>query len=455
MSFQSPLSATPPRGAAAPVGSSDLGRAGRHWESWSLRALLVAVVAYHLVQHNGPGATVAALGLATTLIPLLITRLSGWHVPRLLELTFVLAMFLQYVSESFKLFELLTYWDKIVHPAEIFLAAGVASYLLLGYRDCHQLEIPDELAAAGAMLFGMTLGATWELVEFALDWFGNANLQKSNADTLTDILTNDAGAIFGTLLAFWLYRHRTDERQRRAFGELAEWLTGRLVTLFTRHGVLVGVIVALLVGAVITAGWLVDRAPPPVAPPPAPPAGFWRFVPPESLTAPPAALLGFWRPGEQGTCRVNPEQPPPGSEKMGLLLLTSGTGFDAGYAASTRYYLQRPPLGAGTAMEAGLAFGVRGPDDFYLLKASALHDALILGRYLHGHWRDMREERLRIHGDEWHELGLTVRGDQVAAFSDGRPVFQESGVLETAGGLGLWARVTSAGCFSEAQAAPV
>lgn len=445
-----PVSA--PRQAAA-AGTPRHGR--RHWESWTLRALLAAVVIYQLVQQNRSGATVAALGLATTLIPLLITRLSGWHVPRLLELTFVLAMFLQYVSESFKLFELLTYWDKIVHPAEIFLAAGVASYLFLGYRDCHQLEIPDELAATGAMLFGMTLGATWELVEFALDWFGNANLQKSNADTLTDILTNDAGAIFGTLLAFWLYRHHTDDRQRRAFGELAEWLTGRLVDLFTRHGVLVGAVVALLISGLVAAGWLVDRAPPPPAPPLTAPAGVWRFAPAPGDHPPTEALLGFWMPGAQGICRSNPERPLPGSEQMGLLLLTPGAGFPARYTASARYALQRPPLGDGTAMEAGLAFGIRGPDDFYLLKASALHDVLVLGRYLHGHWRDMREERLRIHGNEWHELGLVVQDDQVTAISDGQPLFQERGVTETAGGLGLWARVTTAGCFSEARVTPL
>ena len=50
----------------------------------------------------------------------------------------------------FKLFELLTYWDKVIHPAEIFLASGVATFLFLGYREIHELEIPDGLAAAGA-----------------------------------------------------------------------------------------------------------------------------------------------------------------------------------------------------------------------------------------------------------------------------------------------------------------
>jgi hypothetical protein len=429
----------------------------RHWASWALRALLLVFIAVHLLRGNRSGATVAGMGLVVTLIPPAISHFSRWHVPRVLEFTFVLAMFFQYSSESFKLFEIFTYWDKIVHPAEIFLATGVVTFLFLGYRHLHQLKIPDGLSAAGAMLFGMTLGASWELLEFALDWFGNANLQKSNADTMTDILTNDVGAIFGTLLAFWLYRHKTAEHQKQEFGEIAEWLTARLARLFERHGVLVGVVVALLIAGLVVAGWFTDRAPVPPPPPGQGQAGTWAFAPGAGPSGPTAVLRGDWRPDERGICRVNPQPPQPGSEQMGLLALAPGASYGegAGFAAATRFYLERPPLGAGTAMEAGLAFGLRDPDDFYLLKASALHDVFVLERHLHGKQRDLREVRVRLHGNEWHDMRIEVRGDRVAAFRDGQPLFEERGVVDTDGGLGLWARVTSAGCFSQAEAQPL
>ena len=396
----------------------------------------------------------AGLGLAAAMVPPVISHFSTWHVPRVLELTFVLAMFLQYVSESFKLFELFTYWDKLVHPAEIFLASAVVALLFLGYTELRGLKIPDGLSAAGAMLFGMALGTSWELLEFALDWFGNANLQKSNADTLTDVLTNNVGAIFGTLLAFWLYRHRTSQHQREELGQLAAWLSDRLTRLFEHHGFLVGLVLALLLAAILAAGWLTDRDPVPDPPPAQGQAGSWTFSPGVGSSGQSAAIVGDWRSDERGLCRVNPERPQPGSEKMGLLFLqpSSSFGLRQAYAVSTRFFLERPPIGAGTAMEAGVAFGVRSPDDFYLLKASALHDALILERYLHGKRRDMRDERLRLRANEWHELRLEVRGDRVTVYNDGRWIFEENGLLETAGGLGLWARATSAGCFSEARA---
>jgi hypothetical protein len=302
----------------------------------------------------------------------------------------------------------------------------------------------------------MTLGATWELIEFAFDWFGNANLQKSNADTMTDILTNNAGAIFGTLLAFWLYRHKADQHQRATFGRIAHWLTERLGRLLERQGVLVGVLVALLIAAMIAAGWLMDRGPVPVPPRAEAQAQTWMFAAGTGWSRSATPLVGDWQLDERGVCRVNPEPPRPGSEQMGLLALAPGTsyGSETGFAASTRLFLQRPPLGAGTAMDAGLAFGVRGPDDFYLLKLSTLHDVLALERYVHGRKREQRQERVLTHGDEWHELQLAVRGQRVVAALDGRPIFEEGGLVEIDGGLGLWARVASAACFSAARVEP-
>jgi hypothetical protein len=440
--------------AAAP---GEAHRPGPHWESWALRALLLALAAWQLLSGNRGGATVAGMGLAVTFIPALITRFSGWRVPRNLELTFVFAMFLQYVSESLKLFEILTYWDKIVHPTEIFLATGVAVFLLLGYRERHQLDIPDGLAAFGAMLFGMALGASWELVEFAFDWFGNANLQKSNADTMTDILTNDAGAIFGALFAFWLWRHHTSQRAREESGQIADWLTGRLAGLLGRHGFLVGILVALAFAAIIFAGWYVDRGPIPN-----PPAGIghaadWRFAASDAPPHDAQVLLGEWQPTDWGLCRVYEEPPRPGSEQMGLVALEPGQSFGArgGFRLAGRYYLERPPLGAGTAMDAGLVFGLRAPDNFYVLTVSAIHDTVALHRYRHGRVRWVREEHYLTRGDEAHALSVEVQGGRVVASIDGTPLFDERGIVDADGGIGLWARVTTLGCFSDVQVTPL
>lgn len=147
-----------PDQTAAPLTGHEHDRGGRHWEAWGLRVALAAMLGVQFVGHNASGAVVAGEGLLVLMIPPAISHFSSWHVPRVLELAVVAGMFLQFASESFKHFKLLTYWDKIAHPAEIFLATVVATLLLLGYRELRRLDIPDGLRAAGAMLFGMTLG---------------------------------------------------------------------------------------------------------------------------------------------------------------------------------------------------------------------------------------------------------------------------------------------------------
>ena len=105
----------------------------------------------------------------------------------------------------------------------------------------------------------------------------------------------------------------------------------------------------------------------------------------------------------------------------------------------------------GSQMDAGIAFGIRDAQNFYLLEESALHDILRLDRYVHGKRRDVREKLVRTHGNEWHTLDLSVAGDQVTAGLDGETVYEASGVPDTAGGVGLWGRTAAATCFDSAQ----
>ena len=118
-------------------------------------------------------------------------------MPRALEFAFVLGITLQFMSESTKLFEVLYYWDKLVHPTLVALTGMVAAWLLIGYRDAFGKHMPIHLVAAFGMLLGIAVGAVWEFIEFASDWFGNADLQKSNGDTITDIISNNTGAFAG------------------------------------------------------------------------------------------------------------------------------------------------------------------------------------------------------------------------------------------------------------------
>jgi hypothetical protein len=424
----------------------------RRWESWLPRLALAGLAAFQLAAGNPPGAFVAVEGVLVSLVPPLIVRLSGLGIPRLMELLFVFGITLQFVSESTKLYELLAYWDKIVHPTLVALTAWLGVWLLLGYRDAYQKRLPIHLVAALALLLGVTVGAVWEFVEFGSDWFGDSNLQKSNADTMSDFISNDLGAFVATLLGLRLYARWLGADQRTQAGQLARWLALGPSRVLDAHGRLIGatsapVLCLLLAGAAaIDIGW-----------PPLPTDAqqgislTWTGL---SQTDPPAAVvLGDWLPDtERGTCRINLDRPRVGSEKMGLLQIAPGRMYGSNFqlvSVQAPVFEERPAQFEGTQMDGGIAFGIRDAGNFYLLEQSALHDVLRLSRYVHNRRRDVQERLLRTRGNEWHTLQLRFQGQRVVAGVDGQDVLRVDDVADTAGGIGLWARATAATCFSE------
>ncbi len=417
------------------------------WLAWALRLWLVAIGVYQVVSGNTAGALVAAEGIVVTLLPLLIRKLSNTSIPAPVEVLYVIGIALQFTSESLKLFELFTYWDKIVHPTLVALTSWLSAWLLLGYRDSEHKRMPIHMIGAIALLIGISVGALWEYVEFLSDWFGDANLQKSNADTMTDLIANDIGAFVATLVGLHLYPRWLTSEERTNTGRLAQWLTHGPHELLDRHGRIIAAAAAAVFVAAFVGGRLIDQGTPALAAGLQPGTSLtWT-----GLTDPATTLAGDWVPDPQrGTCRENPENPKPGSEKAGLLQLAPGTSYRS-FAMESRVFEERPPREEGTQMDGGVAFGIRDKDNYYLLEESALHDVLRLSRYIHGRRRDVREELVRTHGNEWHTLALRVNGGHVETAIDGQPAFAVDDVPDTDGGVGLWARVAAATCFMDTR----
>lgn len=428
-----------------------------HVESWLLRAGMLGVLVGQVVlEHNRSGAVVAAEGLIASLIPLAVQRFSRVHVPRPMELVFVLAIALQFISESTKLFEHLYYWDKVVHPTMIALSAMLVVWMVLGYREASGRKVPVHLAAAIAILFGAALGAFWEFFEFTLDWFTNAGLQKSNGDTVTDMIANTLGAIAATLIGLWIYHRWLREPQMVEMGQVGRWLVHGPGELLSHHGRLVGSVAAAAFIAVVGGGVWIDRNPPALAAGLQPGAtGQWSFARASLPGGSERTLLGGWQPDPRGLCSTNPNHPEPGAEKPSLVELAPAQAFGLGsqpFTISTRSFEERPPIIKGTQMDAGIAFGIRDPRDYYVLHESALHDVLELDRYVHGKKRDLREKLYRTHGNEWHDLQVAVSGSQVSASIDGKRIYTVSGLQDLSGGVGLWSLASSTSCFSTLSA---
>jgi hypothetical protein len=86
-----------------------------------------------------------------------------------------------------------------------------------------------------------------------------SDLQKSNTETMTDLLWSDAGAVIGAVLAVRLYCRWLRTRDRQQLGDLAVWLFDGPSRWLDRHGMLMTVVVALIAGAAVAALWFADR----------------------------------------------------------------------------------------------------------------------------------------------------------------------------------------------------
>ncbi|MCA1648553.1 MAG: hypothetical protein LC797_24860, partial [Chloroflexi bacterium] len=158
----------------------------------------------------------------------------------------VLALAIPIGSSVFGLYDRLLHWGKLVHGVEAFLVALVVGLLVLAWRDRAAIDLTEQLSVLLTIFCGIFFNVVWEILEFVVDWVRSADLQKSNSDTMTDLLWGDVGAVVGAVLAARAYCHWVNADQREQLGGVAEWLVKGPSRVLDRHGLLVSIVVGVL-----------------------------------------------------------------------------------------------------------------------------------------------------------------------------------------------------------------
>jgi ABC-type Fe3+-siderophore transport system permease subunit len=180
-------------------------------------------------------------------------------VPGIISLGLVTGVALVVTSDALGLYDRIPHWGKLVHGVEAFLITAVGGLLLLAYRDRERFGIHTHILALTTICIGVTFGAFWEFIEFLIDWMFSSDLQKSNADTMTDFLWNDLAAVLATLVAFRTYHHLIDAAEKRKLGDLSASLFTPIGYLLDRHGKLLAAAPLLLIAVYLAALWFAER----------------------------------------------------------------------------------------------------------------------------------------------------------------------------------------------------
>lgn len=171
--------------------------------------LAVAFVAA-LVEARWSLAFVAAATFALSLVPVLVQRRLGIRLPvRFFGWIVVFVFATIFLGEAFDFYNRFWWWDVVLHGGSA-LAFG-----LIGFLFVFMLFEGDRYAApAGALAFmsfcfGLTIGALWEIFEFAMDQIFGLNMQKTGLiDTMWDLIVDTVGATIGATAGYFYLQGR-------------------------------------------------------------------------------------------------------------------------------------------------------------------------------------------------------------------------------------------------------
>jgi len=110
---------------------------------------------------------------------------------------------------------------------------------------------------------------------------------------------------------------------------------------------------------------------------------------------------------------------------------------------------------------AGLVWRYQDPDNYYIVRANALEDNVVLYRVEKGKRISLAPKfapsetygvQQRVPKETWNSLGVTFQGRVFTVSFNGQAIFEvEDGTFASAGRSGLWTKADSVICFDDFQ----
>ena len=157
--------------------------------------------------------SVVLISLATFVVTLLPSILSSRLAIRLptkfLGAIAVFAFATLFLGEVFDFYERYWWWDIALHGGSA-VGFGLIGFLFVFFMfEGNKYAAPPVAVPFVAFCFAVTIGATWEIFEFAMDQLFGLNMQKSGlVDTMWDLIVDMIGASIGAAAGFFFLKGR-------------------------------------------------------------------------------------------------------------------------------------------------------------------------------------------------------------------------------------------------------
>jgi len=151
-----------------------------------LRIFLLGAMTLSIVRGNYENAFVCIWVMFLLLLPAIVEREFNIELPGTLEVIVMLFVFASLVmGEMGNYYIKFPHWDTILHTLNGFLCAAVGFGMvdILNQNEKIKFTLSPLFLAVVSFCFSMTIGAVWEIFEFACDVFMGIDMQN---DTLIE-----------------------------------------------------------------------------------------------------------------------------------------------------------------------------------------------------------------------------------------------------------------------------
>ncbi|SMX33500.1 hypothetical protein [Actibacterium lipolyticum] len=188
---------------------------------YAVWAILLVACAMALWNGRWSVAFVSIATLGLSLLPEVVVRRFNVRLPVSFYIAITLFLFATlFLGEVFDFYERYWWWDVLLHGGSAmgFGLLGLIFVLLLFEGD--RYAAPPLALAIIAFSVAMTIGALWEVFEFAMDQSFGMNMQKSGlVDTMWDLIVDAIGATAGATAGFLYLKGRERRGASRLIGE--------------------------------------------------------------------------------------------------------------------------------------------------------------------------------------------------------------------------------------------
>jgi Laminin G domain len=112
--------------------------------------------------------------------------------------------------------------------------------------------------------------------------------------------------------------------------------------------------------------------------------------------------------------------------------------------------LRFKPINGRIDQAAGILFNLQPNGDYLTIRANALEDNLVLFKYEKGRRSSVKSIQVKTPASQqWHELAVSINGNQVKGYLDGKLALEHTLATPVSGKVGIWSKADSVVYFDD------